>query len=266
MPLNIAVLLKSVPDPRRWGEVSIDPVNKRLRKEGIPRVISPLDRHALEAAAQAKEFYGGVVTVFCMGAAGARETLKESLALGGDRGIFLSDKSFVGADSLATARVLAAALKKDGPYDLIFCGAVSYYGSTGQVGPQVAQLLGIPHLTHVNKIQWKEVSIRAEMLREKGILEAEAPFPLLLTVIRELNKPRPFRLSEAVKARKKELLEWGLKELDLKEEEVGLLGSGTAMVDLLPPSPTTGAEIWEGEPEELVQKFLRKISRMGLKK
>lgn len=263
--MEVAVCLKSVPDPRRWSEITIDPVRKTLKKDGIPRVISPLDRHALEEAARLKEQQGGRVTVICMGGAGAEETLREALALGGDRGIFLNHPSFAGADTLATARALAAALDRSGPYDFIFCGAASYYGSTGQVGPQVARLLGIPHLGHVSRFSLARGLVRAELDWEQGTAVVEAVPPLLLTVTRDINKPRGLRLSESVRAGRKELLRWGPAELGLDASRVGLSGAGTAMVDLRPAPRGQGAELLEGDPREIARHLAEKIAALGLK-
>ncbi|MBS4021611.1 MAG: electron transfer flavoprotein subunit beta/FixA family protein [Dethiobacter sp.] len=260
MSLRIAVLLKSVPDPKLWHRVTIDPVTRTLRKEGIPRVISPLDRNALEAAASLKEKHGGEVTVICMGSSGAKENLREALALGADRAVFLSGGTFGGADSLATARALSAALQKLGIPDLIFCGAVSYYGSTGQVGPQVAQMLGINHFSSARKFVYDGNMLTVESVTDGGVLVARGRLPLLLTVLREANKPRGLRLSETVKARRKEILEWSPADLPVSGAQLGLEGSGTRMIDLLPPTPGKDAEIIEGEPEVVAREILRKIS------
>lgn len=265
MSLKIAVLVKSVPDPKQWHKVTIDPVTKTIRKEGVPRVISPLDRNALEAAAVLKEHYGGEVVALCMGSQSARETLRDALALGADRAVFLSDKVFGGADSLATARALAAALQKLGIPDLIFCGAFSYYGSTGQVGPQVAQLLGINHFSAVLSVEFDGSTVRVKTAVDGGLLLAESAPPLLLAVQRSINRPRGLRLSETVRSRRKEILEWSAKDLDVLPECLGLAGSGTRMVDLLPPPPGREAEILDGEPEEIINVLYRKIKSLGLK-
>lgn len=259
MGLQMVVLLKSVPDPRQWHKVTIDPSSKTLQKVGIPRVISPLDRNALEAAAMLKKEHGGQVTVMCMGAPGAKETVREALALGADQGIFLSGKEFGGADSLATARALAAALTKFGIPDIILCGAVSYYGSTGQVGPQVAQILGIHHFSAVRKLVYKGDLLQVETLSDGGILVAEGRLPLLLTVVREISTPRGLRLSETVKARKKEIREWAPKDLPVSPQELGLRGSGTEMMELLPPSKGREAEFLQGEGDALALAILEKI-------
>lgn len=264
MSLKIAVLLKSVPDPKQWHKVTIDPVTKAIRKSGIPRVISPLDRNALEAAATMKEKHGGEVTVICMGSAGAKETVREALSLGADRAVFLSDDAFGGADSLATARALAAALRKMDVPDLILCGAVSYYGSTGQVGPQVAQMLGINHFSGVRSLAFDGLTVRIEAFYDGGVVVAEAETPLLLAVLRDINKPRGIRLSETVKARKREILEWSPEDLNESPERFGLAGSGTRMVDLLPAPPGREATIIAGEPEETAKAVCDQIKRLGL--
>lgn len=264
MNLKLAVLIKSVPDPKQWHKVTIDPVTKTIRKTGIPRVISPLDRNALEAAVVLKEKHGGEVTAICMGSPGARETVRDVLALGADRAVFLSDKAFSGADSLATARALAAALQKLIVPDLIFCGAVSYYGSTGQVGPQVAQMLGVNHFSAVKSVEFDGRTVRVETATDGGVIVCEAEPPLLLAVVRDINKPRGIRLSETVKARKKEILDWTPDDLNVPPERFGLAGSGTRMIDLLPVPPGRAAQIIEGEPEEIAAAVCQQIKRLGL--
>ncbi|MGI6097385.1 MAG: electron transfer flavoprotein subunit beta/FixA family protein [Dethiobacteria bacterium] len=259
--LKIAVCLKSVPDPKQWHKVTINPQTKTIQKEGIPRIISPLDRHALEAAVRLKEAHGGSVIVVCMGSPGARENIQEALALGADEAVFLSDRAFGGADSLATARALAAALKKLGLPGLIFCGAVSYYGSTGQVGPQIAQFLGINHFSAVRFLDYKGGKLYAEIVTDGGFALCEGKLPLLVTVRREINKPRGLRLSEAIKARKKKIWTWSSADLGLSSDQLGLKGSGIQMFDFLPLPEAQGAEILEGGPQEIAKEIAQKIKK-----
>ncbi|MEW6082530.1 MAG: electron transfer flavoprotein subunit beta/FixA family protein [Bacillota bacterium] len=264
MGLDVVVLVKSVPDPKMWHRITIDPARKTLRKEGIDRVISPLDRHALEAAARLKETYGGTVTALCMGSLPAEMNLKQALALGADQGVFLSDPAFSGADTLTTARPLAAAIRKIGQIDLVLSGSTSYYGSTGQVGPQVAAFLGMPYVGGVKALEMVDGSLHLEAQGDTAIMTIEAPLPVVVGVLKEVNTPRGLRLSDMVRARQKPLVKWGVGDLGLDHCEVGLVGAGTYMADLVPAPPGKTSTFIQGEPEELAQWIWDKVRQSGL--
>ena len=138
--MEIVVCVKQVPDTT---EVKIDPQTNTLIRQGVPSIVNPFDKNAVEAALQLKEKHGGKVTVISMGPPQAKEALKECVAMGADAAILISDRAFGGADTLATSYTLAAAIRKLGTYDVILCGKQAIDGDTAQVGPEVAEHLGI---------------------------------------------------------------------------------------------------------------------------
>ena len=185
--MNIVVLIKQVPDTT---DVKIDPKTGTLIREGVPSIINPDDKHAIEEALQLKEKFGGKVTVISMGPPQAVDALRESKAMGVDDNILLSDRAFAGADTWATSYTLAAAIKKVGEYDIIICGRQAIDGDTAQVGPQVAECLDLPQITYVRKIDIEGKKLTAERALEDGFERIETQLPALITVIKDLNKPR----------------------------------------------------------------------------
>jgi electron transfer flavoprotein beta subunit len=151
--MRIIVCLKPVPDPKHWKEMRLHPTLKVLVREGIPNVINPLDRNALEEALSIKERYGGEVIILSMAPLFCLSVLREALGMGGDRAVLLSDKAFAGSDTLATSYILSEAVRRIGPFDLILCGNQTIDGWTGHVGPQLSQFLGIEGISLVRMIE-----------------------------------------------------------------------------------------------------------------
>lgn len=184
--MKIIMCLKQVPDT---DEVGIDPVGNTLIREGVPSIVNPDDKTGLEAAIQLKDRYGASVTALCMGPAQAAAAMTEALAMGADEAYLISDRAIGGADTLATSSALAAAIKMLG-CDLIIAGRQSLDGGTGQVGPQIAEHLGIPGISNVDALEPEDGAVivwqRLGSLRRKGY----ARLPCLLTVAGGINKPR----------------------------------------------------------------------------
>ena len=188
--MNIVVCMKPVPDPRRWGKLKLDPRTMLLRRDEVPAVINPLDRNAIEQAVALRAEGPGTITVVSMAPREAEEQLAEALAMGCDRAVLLADPAFAGADSLATARCLAAAIRRVGDVDLVFCGSYSLDGSTSQVGPQIAELLDMPDLTHVTALALEGATLRARSATEGGETVYDCDLPALVTFDKEVNVPR----------------------------------------------------------------------------
>ena len=148
--MNIVVLVKQVPNTT---EVRIDPKTGNLIREGVESIINPEDRHALEAALSIKEIDGGTVTALTMGPPQAIEAVCEAISMGADHGILLTDRAFAGADTWATSTALGMAINRIGDFDLVIVGRQAVDGDTAQIGPQVAEFLGIPQLTYVRKLE-----------------------------------------------------------------------------------------------------------------
>ena len=186
--MNIIVCIKQVP---ATNEVKLDERTNTIIREGVEAIINPFDTYAMEEAIRLKEQLGGTVTALSMGIPQAAGILKEALSLGVDKAVLLSDRSFAGADSLATAYTLSQAVKKLGRYDLIFCGKQASDGDTAQVGPGLAEKLGIPHTTYVSKIMdIRPDAIICKRLTDHGYEILEIALPSVITVVKEINTPR----------------------------------------------------------------------------
>ncbi|MGL5245724.1 MAG: electron transfer flavoprotein subunit beta/FixA family protein, partial [Sarcina sp.] len=184
--MNIVVCLKQVPDTT---VVKIDPVTGTLIRDGVPSIINPEDKHALEEALRLKDKEDAKITVISMGPPQAETALREALCMGADEAILITDRAFAGADTLATSRALAGALKKI-DYDIIFAGRQAIDGDTAQVGPEIAEHLNIPQITYVQSVEVKEDGLVVNRALENGYELIKVNTPVLLTAIKELNQPR----------------------------------------------------------------------------
>lgn len=255
--MNIVVCIKQVPDT---NEVKIDQKKGTLIRDGVPSIINPEDKNGLEEAVRLKEKYGGKVTVITMGPPQAKSALKEALAMGADEGILVSDRAFAGSDTLATAYTLSQAIKKLGSYDVIFCGRQAIDGDTAQVGPQIAENLGIAQISYVSNIKIDGSSVVARRELEDGYSVVETKLPVLLTVVSDLNEPRYPSIKGIVNACRKALIkEWGVKDLDVDKERLGLDGSPTKVYKTFVPIHEKKGEILSGSLEEVTEKLLEKL-------
>ena len=259
-PLEMICLIKPVPDPKQWSKLTLDPETMLLRRSGISAVINPLDRHAIEEAVALKETAGGRVRVATMAPPDAEDQLIEALAMGCDEAFLLTDPAFAGAGSLATARCLSAAIRKLGMPDLILCGGYSLDGSTSQVGPQVAELLGIPDLTHVVEMSLSDGLIRARCKIDEGLSTWQAELPVLVTLAAEANTPRLASMVGVRRASGRRIVRWGAADLALSPDEVGLRGSPTQMLNVFTAPMSRKGEILRGSPDEMAAALLRRLS------
>ena len=191
MPYHSIVLVKQVPDTRAVsGEVMTE--EGTMNRSALPAIFNPEDLNALEMALQVKEKYGGQVSVLTMGPLQAAEVLRAALYRGADRVVLLSDRKFAGADTQATSYTLKCAIDKLGPFDLVFCGRQAIDGDTAQVGPQVAEKLGVPQITYAELIvQLDEAGIVVQRAFDLGTELVRCKLPCLLTVVGSANQPRP---------------------------------------------------------------------------
>lgn len=192
MSLNIIVLAKQVPDTRNVGKDAMK-ADGTINRSALPAIFNPEDLNALEQALKLKEMYpGSKVTLLTMGPARAAEIVREGLYRGADEGIVLSDRAFAGADTLATSYALSAAIRKIGKFDIILGGRQAIDGDTAQVGPQVAEKLGLPQVTYAEEIisaDNGEVVVRRRI--ESGVETVKAPLPLVVTVNGSADACRP---------------------------------------------------------------------------
>lgn len=263
--LRIVVCVKAVPDPKEASKIRIDPVTRTLVRCEIPLVINPLDKNAMEAALQLKEPLGAHITVLSMGPPPAGNIVRECLALGADEGILLCDQAFGGADAYATAYTLAKGIEKIGSYDLVFCGMASSDSGTEWVGPEIATFLEMPVVTRVKEIvecdgEWWKVKASLE----DGYRLVQVKLPALFTVTRGLNTPRTLSFSGIVKARDREIIQWGIDELGVAEESMGLKGSPTIVSKMTNRESKRKVEIIAGTREEKAERLIQKLADAGV--
>jgi len=230
--MKIVVCIKQVPDTT---EVKIDPVTNTLIRQGVPSIVNPFDKNAVEAALQLKEKYDGKVTVISMGPPQAKEALKECLAMGADEAILISDRAFGGSDTLATSYTLASAIKKMGRVDLIICGKQAIDGDTAQVGPEIAEHLDVGQVTCISKIDIDGSIVRVEREHEEGYEIIETQLPLVITVLKSMNEPRYPTVKGTMKANRKEIPVWTANDMDVDPEQLGLKGSPTQVRRIFTP-------------------------------
>ncbi|MGV8057365.1 MAG: electron transfer flavoprotein subunit beta/FixA family protein [Smithellaceae bacterium] len=229
--MDIIVCIKQVPSPEHFSKITIDPQTGTIRRSGIPTVMNPLDKHAIEEALRIREKFSGKITAISMGPPQAREVLEEALAMGADDAVLLCSPAFAGADTLATAYPLAGAIKKTGKFDLIFCGNETVDGATGQVGPQIAELLDIPHISYVTKVEFSgSDSLIVTRSIEHGHLKIKSGLPVLLAVARKINQYRLPTVLAIMEAAGKEISTWTEQDIGLSSDAVGLTGSPTRVV------------------------------------
>jgi electron transfer flavoprotein beta subunit len=262
--LNIIVCIKQVPESQ---DVRLDPVTHTLKREGVKAMINPFDLYALEEGLRVKDAHGGKVTVLTMGPPQAEEALREALGFGADAAVLLSDKAFAGADTWATSLTLARAIEKLGGADLIFCGKQAIDGDTAQVGPEIAAHLNIPYVAWARKLTFiGDGRLQVERLLDHGYDAVEVYLPALITVVKEINEPRLPSFKAKLRAKKEAIPIWGLADLGLPPEEVGLSGSYTQVVKVFPPPARGASEVWQGPAEELAARLWGHLKHLGLKK
>ncbi len=263
--LRIVVCIKAVPDPQKACDIKIDPQTKTLLRCDVPMVLNPLDRHALEAALNIKAEVEAHITVLSMGPPDAGAIVKECLALGADKGILLSDVAFGGADAFATAYTIAKGIYKNGDVDVVLCGMASSDGATEWVGPEMATMLDMPVVTMVREIVFHDKETwEVKAALENGFRRMKVRLPAVFTVTRDLNTPRTLSFSGIIKARKKEITQWGLEELGVPAERVGLKGSPTIVTEMRAVENTRKVEFIEGTREEKAEQLVEKLVEVGV--
>lgn len=256
--MEIVVCVKQVPDTT---EVKIDPETNTLIRQGVPSIVNPFDKNALEAALQLKEKHGGRVVAISMGPPQAKEALKECLAMGADEAFLISDRAFGGADTLATSYTLAAAIRKLGKVDLILCGKQAIDGDTAQVGPEIAEHLNLPQLTYVAKLAVDGQTVRVEREHEEGYEVVEGQMPLVATVVKSINEPRFPSVKGTMKANRREIPVLTVNDLAVEPEKLGLKGSPTQVRRIFTPKQRTQGEIIQlDSARESVAALLQKLT------
>jgi len=264
--LHAIVCIKSVPDST---EVRINPETNTLMRSEVESIINPFDTYAIEEAIRLKEAHGGKVTVITMGPPKAEKELKEAVAMGCDEAVFLCGREFAGADTWCTAYALAQAICRLGDYDVILCGRQAVDGDTGQVGPGIANQLGIPQLTYVSKLRALDVAagtIEVERLVEEGREIVASRLPALLTVVKDINQPRYPTFRGIRRARRMAIVPWGPADIEAQPDLLGLQGSPTQVVRVFSPDRRLGhVRLMAGEsPVEQAGQLGEQLIRDGL--
>ena len=255
--MNIVVCLKQVPDTTA---VKIDPKTGTLIRDGVPAIINPEDKHALEGALQLREKVGGKVTVVSMGIPTAKTALREALCMGADEAILLTDRVLGGADTWATSSTIAAALRKL-DYDLIITGRQAIDGDTAQVGPQISEHLDIPVISYAQDIKVEGDSVIVQRQFEDRYHVLKAKMPCLITALSELNEPRYMTPGGIFDACDAEITTWGRADLTtLDDANIGLAGSPTKIAKASDKVRKGAGEKVTLDPEEAVSYLMGKLT------
>ena len=250
--MDIIVCIKQVPET---NQVEVDPVTGVLKRAGAASKMNPYDLYALEAALRLKEAYGGQVTVITMGPPQAEQVIREAYAMGADDGILLTDRRFGGADVLATSRALAQGVRKAGDFQLILCGKQTTDGDTAQVGPEMAERLGVPSLANVIEIVDADndgLTVKADI--GTAVETARVSFPCLLSVDKDICQPRLPSFVRKDMTKDRQVRRIGLDDLDDRDENhYGLAGSPTQVQKIFPPESNIAHEMLKGDSEQLAQ-------------
>lgn len=259
--LNIAVCIKQVPDAKT---VRFDKETGMMIREGVEAIINPVDLNALEAALAIKDGHDACIHVLTMGPPSAEKALRDALSMGADCAYLLSDRAFAGADTLATTCVLAAALKKVGPMDMVVCGNQSIDGDTAQVGPGLAVRLDMPSIAYVSALELAEHTVKCRRMTGYGHDLVLVKLPCLVTVIPAINTPRMPSFKGKMRAKSIEIPVWTAKDLGLSTDEVGLAGSPTRVLNTFVRSFEAKKERLEGNAEAQVSALCERLVAAGV--
>ena len=254
--MKIVVCIKQVPDTT---EIKINPATGTLIRDGVPSIMNPDDKGGLEMALRLKDQYGAEVTVITMGPPQADAILREAFAMGVDRAILLTDRAFAGADTLATSNALAAALRCL-DYDLVIGGRQAIDGDTAQVGPEMAEHLGLPQISYVTGLEYdgqKTLTVKKET--EEGYQMLSVEMPCVLTVLATANKARYMTVSGIMDAFEKEVEIWTSAKIDIAPEKLGLKGSPTRVKKSFTKAQKGAGETFEVDAEEGVNIIINKL-------
>ncbi len=260
--MHILVCIKQVPGTTN---VQIDPEKGTLKREGVEAIINPFDEYAIEEAVRLKEKVGGKVTVITMGPPQAESALRQAISVGCDEAILVGDRAFAGADTWATSYAISTAIKTIGDFGVIFCGKQATDGDTAQVGPSVAEMLNIPHVAYVRKIEEVgENSIKVQRMMEDGYDLIEAPVPCLLTVVKEINTPRIPSLKGKMAAKKAVIKQLNAQAINADIKQTGLAGSPTQVKKIFTPPQRKGGQMFEGEAQDIAVQLVQKLKENRL--
>ncbi len=237
---NIVVLVKQVPDT--YSERKLNENDHTLDRESADAVIDEINERAVEEALKIKEAGEGEVTVLCVGPDRATDAIRKALSMGADKAIHVSDEALHGSDLIATAKVLAAAVRKVGNVDLVIAGNEASDGRGGAVPAALAELLGMPQLTHARQVTVEGGSIKVDRETEDGITHLEASLPAVVSVTEKINEPRYPSFKGIMAAKKKPVETLTVADLGVDAGEVGLAAAGSTVLEAAPKPPRTAGQ------------------------
>lgn len=259
--MNIVVCVKQVPAS---SEVQIDPVTGVLIRDGNNTKMNPYDLYGLEIALRIKEQNDAVVKTISMGPPPAKAVLEESLWMGCDQSLLISDRKFGGADVVATAYTISQGIRKLGDFDLIICGKQTTDGDTAQVGAEMAEYLGIPHVAYVDHVvEVKEHSIVVVATMDKTIETVEIKYPCLITVDKTGVTPRlpSYKRGRELKNQEIPVITFA-DVIDQDETHYGLKGSPTQVERMFPPKRNTDKVLLEGSTDQQISQLAEILKEM----
>ena len=260
MSLKIVVLAKQVPDTRNVGKDAMK-ADGTVNRAALPAIYNPEDLNALEQALRLKEIHpGSTVHVLTMGPSRAAEVIRESMFRGADGGYLLSGREFAGSDTLATSYALSCALRKLGKIDVIICGRQAIDGDTAQVGPQVAEKLGIPQITYAEEImavENNEITVKRRL--ERGVEVVKGKLPMLVTVNGSAARCRSRHAKRLMSYKNADIIVWDASDIGADIAQCGLLGSPTRVkaVESIVPSVKESRVMGGGDEE--IEELMREL-------
>lgn len=261
--MHIIACVKQVPDPEAPASAfRVDEAAKKVvPAAGVASVVSQFDALAVEAALRVRDTIGECkITIVSMGPAAARDAIKQSLAMGADEGVLLTDDAFENGDSYTTALVLSKAIQKIGEFDLLLFGRQATDWDAGVVGAGVAEMLGLPSVSLAKSVVVQDGKVVVERVLMEGYDTVEAPLPSLVTVSNELGEPRYPKLQQIMQAARKQVSVWSAADLGLDPSQIGAQGVRLNLERLYQPVSEVECEVMEGEtPDEKAQKLAQRL-------
>ena len=259
--MNIIVCVKQVPDTT---EVRIDPVTGTLIRDGVPSIINPDDKSALEAALALKDNDKDIkVVVVSMGPPQADVAMREALAMGADEAYLISGREYGGSDTWATSNIISEGIKYIsgliGGYDIVMCGRQAIDGDTAQVGPQIAERLDLPQITYVQDLKVEGDTITAQRALEDGYQVIEVKKPALITCLKELNEPRYANMGGIFDAYAKEVKIISQAELNVPAEKIGLKSSPTNVKKSFAAGVKGAGVVLQGSAKEVTEQLVENL-------
>ncbi|WP_197322255.1 electron transfer flavoprotein subunit beta/FixA family protein [Saccharomonospora sp. NB11] len=237
---NIVVLVKQVPDT--YSERKLNENDHTLDRESADAVIDEINERAVEEALKIKEAGEAEVTVLCVGPDRATDAIRKALSMGADKAVHVSDEALRGSDLISTAKVLAAAVRKVGDVDLVIAGNEASDGRGGAIPAVLAELLGVPQLTHARQVTVEGGTIKVDRETEDGITHLEASLPAVVSVTEKINEPRYPSFKGIMAAKKKPVETLTVADLGVDAGEVGLANAGTTVLEAAPKPPRTAGQ------------------------